>query len=473
MAIQIISKISLGWVLCNDENLCRGKLTDSCNYPFPCSLYTRMLGFVCNTFAQRGNVLDTDNSWCFCEESPWWCLAVLKAPVGCKASPLHKQKQYPVTEAINHAAWIMSKLSKQQAHLHKPFIQCIWITTKLMKIKRSTWIICQQEVGLQPFNRWLAERNVPGSVFLEGKRGGRLEWKLPGDEPLLPTHDQVSFCVVHLHHAVSSCDCCFQVGRKPTVWEAHIATKREEKQMVKNKGLIDFCFARGEPDVSVIKKYWFPEMLALTGCCLWHTTGWQNQLYEGFFRYKPGQVWKEFRRCTLGFRLFSFSYFSPLCCRRHWQSSARSTYSISRKQTLPAVTREDKTKHQGIAAAPGAAQASHSLGILFRKNPKPMHHSNVDAISFIRKFCNPDVRTIPYRTKDQTMSVSISISVKQTHLCLVTDCWALFCMKTLPPALHPLAINRDFMHARIITQIRKYIFIALVTPISKERAQCT
>lgn len=29
------------------------------------------------------------------------------------------------------------------------------------------------------------------------------------------------------------------------------------------------------------------------------------------------------------------------------------------------------------------------------------------------------------------------------------------------------------MHAKIITQIKTYIFIALVTPMSKERPQCT
>lgn len=44
-----------------------------------------------------------------------------------------------------------------------------------MKIKRSPWIICQQEGGLKPLNRWLAEKNFHGSVFLEGKRGGNLE----------------------------------------------------------------------------------------------------------------------------------------------------------------------------------------------------------------------------------------------------------------------------------------------------------
>lgn len=52
-----------------------------------------------------------------------------------------------------------------------------------MKIKRSPWIICQQEGGLKPLNRWIAEKNYM-TVFLEGKRGGSLEQKLPGDEPL-------------------------------------------------------------------------------------------------------------------------------------------------------------------------------------------------------------------------------------------------------------------------------------------------
>lgn len=38
-----------------------------------------------------------------------------------------------------------------------------------------------------------------------------------------------------------------------------------------------------------------------------------------------------------------------------------------------------------------------------------LHHSNVDAINFIRKLCNPDIRTIPYRIEGQIMHVSVDI----------------------------------------------------------------
>lgn len=61
-------------------------------------------------------------------------------------------------------------------------------------------------------NRRLAEKSVHGSIFLEQKRGDRLEQNLPGNELFLAQPDKVSFHIGPVHHPISSSGCCFQVG---------------------------------------------------------------------------------------------------------------------------------------------------------------------------------------------------------------------------------------------------------------------
>lgn len=83
-----------------------------------------------------------------------------------------------------------------------------------MKIKRSPWIICQQEGGLKPLNRWLAEKKFTWLSFWREKEEAGWSKNYQEMNLFLSTPDKVSFIVVPLHHSVSSCDCCFREEKK-------------------------------------------------------------------------------------------------------------------------------------------------------------------------------------------------------------------------------------------------------------------
>lgn len=210
----------------------------------------------------------------------------------------------------------MSNPSKQQSHLHKPFIRFIWIATKLMKIKRNPWIIYNQEGGLKPLNRRLAEINVHGSVFLEGKRGGRLEQKLPGNELLLAHPNRFSFHIGPLHHSISSSGCCFQEGLEGE--KGNVGTPVRNNVGKSNWKLgFNWFFARGEPEVNNFKISTFSISVSRDACTnhflfiVHYMPGKISYRRVSLDPLKTGQFWQKLRKMCAWIQSVPFlSYFS-------------------------------------------------------------------------------------------------------------------------------------------------------------------
>lgn len=207
----------------------------------------------------------------------------------------------------------MRNISKQRPNLHKPFIRFIWISTKLLKIKRNPWIIYNQEKGLKPLNRRLAEKKYSGLCLSRTKKRREVgakttrKWasSCPAWQGFSPNRTFASL-YFFLWLLFSS-----GFGGREEIWEPQFATMWGKG--VKNMGFIDFCKRR-------TRDKHFQEILVSRDACtvvffFFNSTlhAWENHVRLSLETFKTGQFWKKLRKMcawilSLPFLLYFSSY---------------------------------------------------------------------------------------------------------------------------------------------------------------------